>query len=138
MKCRSGWITGSIIIVVLTGCTDMGSEPEADEITFSNHIQTILNHNCTTNNPPCHEGVNASDGLNLSEGESYTNLVNVASSYAGLLLVQPGNADSSVLYLKVTDDSQTGERMPPLGWSELTNGQITEIRIWIDEGAENN
>lgn len=111
----------------------MGNEPEADDVTFSDEIQTIFDHNCTS----CHAGENAAAGLDLSEGGSYDNLVNTSSTFNGLILVLPGNSESSVLYLKVIGDPQTDDRMP-LSGSSLSDVQISNIKTWIDEGAENN
>ena len=130
---RNLGFTASFILVCLTGCTDMGSEPEADDVTFSDEIQTIFDHNCTS----CHAGENAAAGLDLSEGESYDNLVNTSSTFNGLFRVLPGNSESSVLYLKVIGDPQTDDRMP-LSGSSLSDVQISNIKTWIDEGAENN
>ncbi len=128
-----GWLEGTIILGILTGCTDIGSGPPPDDLTFSDDVQVIFDHNCTTS---CHEGVNATGGLSLTSGKSYANLVNVPSSYAGLLRVEPGNADSSLLYLKVIGYPQTGVRMP-LDGTTLSSMQISAIRTWIDEGAKN-
>ncbi|HIM84110.1 MAG TPA: hypothetical protein EYM55_05740 [Candidatus Marinimicrobia bacterium] len=132
---RNLGFTASFILVCLTACTDMGSEPEADDVTFSDEIQTIFDHNCNS----CHSHIfaNPAAGLDLSEGESYDNLVNTSSTFNGLFLVLPGNADSSVLYLKVIGDPQTDDRMP-LSGSSLSDVQISNIKTWIDEGAENN
>ena len=78
-----------------------------------------------------------STNLNLTKGNSYTDLINVRSmNYAPLKLVEPGKSEDSVLYLKIVGDSKTGSKMPPGG--TLNDASITKIRNWITEGAENN
>ncbi|MFQ6608297.1 MAG: c-type cytochrome [Fidelibacterota bacterium] len=119
---------------LLAGCSDMGSGPPPEDLTFSGDIQVIFDHNCTTD---CHEGENATGGLNLSSNKSYENLVNVPSNYVGLLRVEPGNADSSSLYLKVIGNPRTEVRMPLEG-NSLSEEQILKIKIWIDDGAQDN
>lgn len=113
---------------------DMGNEPKIEGVTFSEDIQSIFDNNCTSG---CHEGVNATGGLKLTKSKSYVSLIYIPSSFDTLLLVQPWNADNSALYLKVIGDSRTETEMP-LGGSGLSDVQISNIRIWIDEGAENN
>ena len=78
-----------------------------------------------------------STNLNLTKGNSYTDLINVRSmNYAPLKLVEPGKSEDSVLYLKIVGNSETGSKMPPGG--TLSDVSVANIRAWITEGAENN
>ncbi len=100
-------------------------------ISFSKDIQPIFDRSCTD----CHGG-NA--GLYLHEGESYANLVNVPATKGctSEMRVQPGNAEVSVLYKRVSGTScgtQMPKKSPPLSTEE-----IDAIRRWIDAGAPNN
>ena len=100
-------------------------------ISFSKDIQPIFDRSCTD----CHGG-NA--GLYLDEGESYANLVNVPATKGctSEMRVQPGNAEASVLYKRVSGTScgtQMPKKSPPLSAEE-----IDAIRRWIDAGAPNN
>jgi hypothetical protein len=99
-------------------------------VSFSGKIQSIFTNNCTF----CH---GSSGGLNLTAGVSYNNLVNVSaqSSCTSLKRVLPNDADNSVLYRKITG-SACGNRMPQGG--TLTQANIDSIRVWIDQGANNN
>jgi len=85
----------------------------------------------------CHSGDFPAAQLNLEEGESLDELVNVvpinlAAANAGLLLVDPGDADNSFLYVKITNPTpQQGFRMPLTG-DPLTEEQIALVRAWIE------
>ena len=77
--------------------------------------------------------------LNLAEGVSYSQLVNVASvSKRGATRVIPGDPDNSYLVHKLEGGpGLVGNRMPNTGGPYLTAGQIAVIRRWIQEGAKN-
>ena len=84
-----------------------------------------------------HGGQAAQAGLDLSEGMSHANLVNVPSTQAALDLVEPGDAENSYLVHKL--EGRPGivrDRMPPIG-DPLTEGEIAAIRDWINAGALN-
>jgi hypothetical protein len=104
-------------------------------ISFTNQIQSIFDdhsYGCTS----CHGG-NA--GLFLTRGQSYADLVNVQAQ-AGLCVgrkrVQPGDASSSVLFLRVSGFS-CGDRMPQ-GGNPISPTDVNLIRDWINQGAQNN
>ena len=117
----------------------MGSEPKTDDnpnesVSFSSDIQPVFDISCATSG--CHRAGH-STSLDLSGGSSYSNLVNVESkNYAPLELVEPGNSEDSVLYLKIMGNSKTGSKMPPGG--TRSDASVANIRAWITEGAENN
>ena len=87
----------------------------------------------------CHNG-----GLLVefqSRETGYASLVGVPAegqpcAPTGLLRVDPGNPERSLLYLKVTEPP-CGDRMPLLyGTSgQLDALQIEQIRLWIERGA---
>lgn len=99
-------------------------------VSYPNQIQPIFNSQCTG----CH---GSSGRLTLSTGASYNNLVNInaQSSCLSLKRVLPNDADNSVLYRKVSGTS-CGSQMPMGG--TLSTGDITLIRDWINQGANNN
>lgn len=92
-------------------------------------------------NPSCisHHGLNATEAdLNLTEGESFASLVNVASAQVGLDRVEPGAAENSYLIRKLAgSDGIVGARMPPQG-PFITDDALDVIRAWINDGAQNN
>jgi hypothetical protein len=53
--------------------------------------------------------------------------------------VVPGDAENSYLVHKLDGRSDiVGQRMPRTSGPFLTEGQISIIRRWIDQGAQNN
>ena len=91
--------------------------------------------NCHTN-----VGRNPSGGLNLTAGNSYGALINIASgARPGAVRVIPGDPDNSYLVKKLDDSRDiTGVRMPRGEGPFLTPGQLLVIRRWIAQGAPNN
>jgi hypothetical protein len=90
----------------------------------------------------CHNAQNArvAANLNLADGTSYGQLVNVASSNKpGAIRVIPGDPENSYLIHKIEGrPGIVGQRMPRTNGPFLTDGQVAIIRRWIAEGALNN
>ncbi len=84
----------------------------------------------------CHTGSAPQMGMNLSSGQAYANIVNVASAEnASFFRVKPGDSTNSYLYMKITGDARiTGVQMPKTG-GPLSADKIAAIRDWIDAGA---
>lgn len=94
----------------------------------------VFNISCATAN--CHASGSAQAGLVLSEGQSYSNLINVNSVlFPGNKRVDEGNSSESVLV-----EMLTGLRTPrmPYNQSPLSPAVIDSIKKWIDNGAPNN
>jgi len=128
-----------IISLSLLSCTkDKGPiEPDVNvtTVSFINDIQPIFNADCIA----CHNTANNQfyGYLDLSEGNSYNDLISVVSNgYAPEKRVVINDSDASVLWQKVNNSLLYGSNMP-LGGS-LSNTDIEKIRVWIDEGAQNN
>lgn len=100
-------------------------------------IQTeIFNPSCAFSG--CHGGASPAAGQNLSAGQAWSNLVNRPSSQnASFTRVIPGDAENSLLVMKVEGRAPFGSRMP-LGGAALSSAQIQSIREWIDAGAQDN
>ena len=90
----------------------------------------------------CHNAQNArfAANLNLADESSYGQLVNIASSNKpGAIRVIPGDPENSYLIHKVEGrPGIVGQRMPRTNGPFLTDGQISIIKRWIEEGALNN
>ena len=102
--------------------------------TLSSIQSLIFNESCLD-----HHGDHAVEGeLDLSEGMSYAELVNMPSiQVLGLNRVEPNDAENSYLIHKLEDRASiVGNRMPPAGL--LTTEQIDTIKEWINNGAQNN
>ncbi len=112
---------------------ELPPEPTA---TFTEIQDTIFTPSCATSG--CHSGSNPPDGLNLSAGLAYSNIVNVASvQMSNLFRIEPGDPDNSYLVRKVQGTGIVADRMP-LGAEPLTQDQIDLIRQWVSDGAPNN
>lgn len=128
--------------------------PKADAgTTFTEVYTTIIAPTCTGS--ACHNssdtgGSDAGDGSALdmsSQSIAYKQLVNVSAagfSCAGMgIRVVPGNANSSLLYEKVSEvNPPCGNQMPfhLLGHppaTPLTSAQQALIENWINDGAMN-
>lgn len=94
--------------------------PDTQVIFFAADIQPIFTSKCIG----CH---NASNKLDLREGNSYNELV---PSY-----VTAGNADNSILY-----DKLPGKNHPASTSSgnEPDIDELALIKAWINQGAKNN
>ncbi len=102
---------------------------------FANDIQEIFNRTGCANGS-CHGSAMAA-GLNLQSGASYASLVNVTASSEPVLRVIPSNADGSYLVVKLEGRQSVGSRMP-LGGQSLDQTDLTNIKNWINRGAQNN
>jgi uncharacterized protein (TIGR03118 family) len=92
----------------------------------------------------CHNGSNPPSGAlpgsqNLTAGNSFVSLVNVAShEQPALLRVKPGDPANSYLIQKLEGAATiSGQRMP-LGGPYLDQATIDQIKSWIAAGAVNN
>jgi PKD repeat protein len=86
----------------------------------------------------CHGGSSPAQGLDLSAGMSYGQIVDVASAQQPSVdLIEPNDPDNSYLYLKVIgDDSINGGQMPR-GSGPLSQDLQDLLRDWIERGAPN-
>ena len=87
----------------------------------------------------CHSADSAQAGLVLVAGQSFANLVNVASTQVGSLnRVTPNDPEASYLVKKLRGDPDIeGDRMPR-GGPFLSPAEIDRFIRWIDDGAANN
>ena len=118
---------------------DPNGTPSDEMISFARQIQPILAVNCAG----CHSPGGAADlagiALTLTEDVAYDMLVNQPSVQdLFFTFVVPGDAESSLLLLKVSsDDPPIGDRMPRFA-PPLTAAEIALIRDWINQGAQDN
>ncbi|WP_372636491.1 c-type cytochrome domain-containing protein [Fodinibius sp.] len=127
--------------LLLTSCGDSSTGPgngngngndngngEPPEATFAN-VQEIFTDNCGN----CHIG-QAQNGVRL---DGYDNIMNSnGQQYEGPVVVE-GEPDNSPLVDKIEENPDEGERMP-LNGTPLTEDEISLIRDWIDDGAQDN
>jgi len=106
------------IIIFLSSCRHEPDLTNIPAVHFSVEVQTILSGNCTMSG--CHDGESQFSLIGYENVMSY---------------VKANDARSSKLYRTVTG---RGEMMPPTSRPSLTNTQIEQIYVWIEQGALNN
>jgi len=114
------------------------TSPPSGSVSFKNDVQPIFTASCASSS--CHGGSSPQKGQNLTVGNAFSNIVNVASvEVPSYLRVKPSSSDSSYLYMKITGDSRiaSGTVKMPKGGS-LSSADIQTIKNWIDQGAQNN
>jgi hypothetical protein len=126
-------IGGGVFIVasVVAACFWNNGAPDGGADAAAATVGQIFATSCAVSG--CHTGSSPQQGLDLSDGVWFTNLVGVASTEVlGKLRVAPGDHASSYLMCKV-DPSCTpdvGNHMPLN--SGLSPDQVDTIRSWID------
>lgn len=132
---------GSLVIAAALACAGEGTGPNGNgAVSFANDVQPIFSNRCALSG--CHVAPSPPEGMNLSAGQAYANIVNVTSSQVpAMVRVKPGDPEASYLVLKIegrqAEVGGTGQRMPALGCC-LSSAQIATIRSWISAGALNN
>ncbi len=108
--------------------------------TLSSIQANIFDRKCAIGG--CHVGPGAppiGNGMDLSSGDAFGNTVNIPSAERPTLFrIEPFNADSSYLVLKIEGAPGIVGQQMPFGRSPLSQGEIDVIRQWIDDGAGNN
>ena len=111
---------------------DPDPEPEAKpdaavadgKVIFASNIAPILNDRCVS----CHQSGRAKGGLRLDSAKE------IFSGDRANWVVDPGNADKSILVSRIILPAGHEDVMPPKG-EVLTEAQIDLIKTWINEGA---
>ena len=99
--------------------------PQADaEVDFAHQVAPLLKEHCAK----CHMDTAQKGGFSMNTRESL-----VAGSENGAV-VEPGNADHSLLIESILSDDKT-ERMPPKG-PRVPPAQVEVLRKWIDGGMQ--
>ncbi len=138
----SGWVSiGELVAAVrsaLDGCFAAPTPTATLPATFDAIQTTIFSPRCAI--PTCHDTSFHSGDLVLEEDRSYEQLVGVepdidTARAAGLLRVDPGNAENSFLLIKLQGPPpDQGGRMPLTG-APLSAAEFELIRTWIAAGA---
>jgi len=132
--------TATIIVtlLVLAGCSDMGSGPAASDKVITN--------------PPPQEGQDVSFATQVSPIFQRYGCYGCHGGSGGLFVttvaqllrggdhgpaVVPGKADTSNLVRKLLATAPFGERMPQ-GGPYLPDSTLQTIRLWINQGAKDN
>lgn len=125
------WMLGGLLLAA--GCDDTIFGPQAVQpltVEGWEGVQEVFDTYCLD----CHGATAAFGQLDL-ETDPYGAIVSVPSSTGTLNLVEPGDPDQSLLYLKTMDMQPpgTGTKMPPTG---TLAAEATDIlKNWIADGA---
>ncbi len=116
--------------------------PDTREIKAAPSFATDVNEifqrrGCTAGN--CHGSPNGQQGLRLTSSApaNFAMLVDVDAESESFKRVLPGNANGSYIVIKFEGRQSVGGRMPPNG-SALDEIDLTNIKNWINNGAQNN
>ncbi len=96
------------------------------QIDYASEIEPIMTQNCNS----CHAG--GGSGFDSSPYSDLINSMSGSSTYNKKHII-PEDPDGSPLVDKIEANPDFGSRMPQGG--QLTNDQISKIRQWIAEGA---
>ena len=133
-----------LVILILsfslfTSCSeDNTTEPtpttSAPTAKLSDIQNKIFNTSCALSG--CHGTTNNQAGLLMTNGNSFSNLVNVQSVlFSQFKRVEPNNSTNSLL-IKILK-GEVSPRMP-FNRTPLSTVVIDSIAKWIDNGAQNN
>ncbi len=134
-------LLSTCVVLSAAGCgatTVPDVTPPGRAISLADDVQPIFDTHCST----CHfPGSSFASGLELDlrPGATHASAVNVAAETDDQLkLIVPGDAQASLLFLKVLlDDPPAGQRMP-LFSARLTEAELQVIEDWIADGAQDN
>ena len=103
--------------------------------TFSRVQSQIFTPSCALSG--CHAGPAPKQGMDLSAGRAYAQVVGVPSVETGRLRIAPGDAAGSYMVSKVQGDATiTGSRMP-FGGPYLPPDKEKLLADWVRRGAPN-
>ena len=110
--------------------------PPAENPALSPTLTSLQERVLTPICAQCHFGSNAPVGLRLDSVEaSMANLIDITSSNPQFKRVKVGDAENSYLYMKITGNPASGNRMP-LGQAPLSEEVIALFKSWINSGAQ--
>jgi uncharacterized membrane protein len=115
-----------LLLVLLSGCA---SQPR---VSFQKDVYPILESNCLScHTPPQGKGY-LKTHLNM---QSYETLMQ-GTIYGQVIL--PGDSRHSILNMLVEGRAGASMRMPHERDEPLTRDEIEVLRLWVEQGAQNN
>jgi hypothetical protein len=120
---RLRWSRSTQRFLIVSAAADTNFDP----------VQAIFSNRCALSG--CHTGPSPAQGLNLSLGSAFREIVPIRSTeIPSRFLVNPGDAEASYLFQKVTGENIVGARMPLVNCC-LSASELAAIADWIDSGA---
>ncbi len=115
---------------IVSECEPVDEGEPAMAATFSAINEEVLQTTCALSG--CHIGAFSPE---LVKAMAYDNLVSKLNNAKNMNYVEPGDAANSFLIKKLLGDGTT---IMPQGAPPLDDEVIDSIKVWIDNGAENN
>ncbi len=132
---KSFTIVGAVAVLV-AGCgTRVPEVPSGESVSYSVHLEPLVIAHCLS----CHESKEAKAKLVLDPGLGYERLVGPRSIQdPEMALVEPGDPESSYLWLKLQHVTAEGKGMPRTvaGSKMLRESELELYRRWIEDGAK--
>ena len=131
-------LASSLLFIILWGCSEDNPTEQQPSTAVSSKLSDIqakvFTQSCALSG--CHGSTNTQAGLLLTEGNSFTELVNVqGENFSAFKRVVPDSSSNSLL-IKILK-GEVSPRMP-LNRDPLSAAVIDSIAKWIDNGALNN
>lgn len=114
------------LLMFLAGCA---SQPS---VSFQEEVYPILENNCLACHTPPHGKGYLKTRLNM---QSYETLMQ-GTLYGQVIL--PGDSRHSILNMLVEGRVEASMRMPHERDEPLTLHEIEVLRLWVEQGAQNN
>jgi len=123
-------------LVFAMGCSgvEIPDVPAGVPVTYSEHLEPLVIARCLS----CHTTEEPEAQLVLEIGAGYGEMVNRPSTQVPeLLMVAPGDLETSYLWNKLTHDVEIGKGMPRtvIGSIKLPEKELAIYRRWIEDGA---
>lgn len=131
-----------MLVIALISCKDnLVIEPEDsidpgnnENVSFNMVQEQVFSNSCALSG--CHAGTLPAAGMNLENGKSYAEIVNVTSKLnPNFKIVNPGSSSESFIIKMLRNTGENTRIMPPAG--KLNENLIKLVETWIDEGAKN-
>ncbi|MCX7876721.1 MAG: hypothetical protein N2321_11220 [Melioribacteraceae bacterium] len=133
------YIILSLIFTFVVSCSEnitipVEKSPSVSLSKLSEIQKQVFNTSCA--NSGCHSGSSPKANLNLTEGNSYSNLVGKQALMSpSFMRVKAGDATNSYLIRMLKNSGPNTSLMPPNG--KLSDAIIDSISVWINKGAKN-
>jgi hypothetical protein len=117
------------------------SDGALDDATFASTIRPIFGAEGTLNGKCIHCHWSGGERPNLADPfDPTTGAVGVMSERVDQAIIEPGDPDASFLVTKVSNTTLSPTQGPPMPaeFPRLTEAEVTAVRTWIAEGAQNN
>ncbi len=127
-----GVLVGLVLVIGRNETPASATEPDASskrKVDFNREVRPILAKNCFA----CHgqDEAKRAKGLRLDVREAAIKLLK-----SGETAIVPGDAESSALIFRITEDDETVRMPPAKSGNRLAPAEVEVLRLWIMQGAD--